>query len=256
MVPISGKDLTAGAIMTDIHAWRKRIQPTRSKTLIVEDTGDRHTEHGSTSDIPIPRRRPKLSKYISNYLAITTPVKPEGFSRNFWDTLGEPIIYEPKVDSLQVLESISSTLIDSPHKNLPIQQNSSLLHLLEDYRGLRLEKDKIEELLKQTLDGFKEAEERWTTEEAEYRAEIRRLELIIARGKQGMTELIRTREHSVIKRKRTHHKSPSDEKLETAYEFLSRDHICQDAMKQGQKGIKRFKYCCTNRLQNGAHVFY
>jgi site-specific DNA-adenine methylase len=130
------------------------------------------------------------------------------------------------------------------------------LHLLEDYRGLRLEKDKIEELLKQTLDGFKEAEERWTTEEAGYRAEIRRLELIIARGKQGMTELTRTREHSVIKRKRTHHKSPSDEKLETAYEFLSRDQIYQDAMRQGQRGIKRFKYCCTYRLQNGAHVFY
>jgi hypothetical protein len=121
---------------------------------------------------------------------------------------------------------------------------------------LRLEKDKIEELLKQTLDGFKEAEERWTTEEAGYRAEIRRLEVIIAKGKQGMTELIRTREHSVIKRKRTHHKLPSDEKLETAYEFLSRDQICQDAMRQGQRGIKRFKYCCTYRLQNGAHVFY
>ena len=53
-----------------------------------------------------------------------------------------------------------------------------------------------------------------------------------------MTELIRTREHSVIKRQRTHHKSPSDEKLETAYEFLSRDQIYQDAMRQGQRGIK------------------
>ena len=242
--------------MTDIHTWRKNTQPTRSKTLIVEDTEGRRSEYGSTLDISTPRRRPKLSRYMSNCLAMTTPVKPEEFSSNFWDTLGEPIIYEPKVDSLQVLESISSTLIGSPHKTLPIQQNSSLLHLFEDYRGLRLEMDKIEELLKQTLDGFKEAEERWTTEEAGYRAEIRRLELIIAGGKQGMRELTRARQDSVIKRKRTHHKLPSDEKLETAYEFLSRDQIYQDAMRQGQRGIKRIKYCCTYRLQNGAHVFY
>ncbi|OCL06130.1 hypothetical protein AOQ84DRAFT_248761, partial [Glonium stellatum] len=168
------------------HTWRKRIQPARSKTPIVEDSEDRHSEHGSTSEVTTPRRRPKLSKYISSYLAITTPVKPDEFSCNFWDTLGEPVIYEPKADSLQVLESISATLISSPHKPLPIQQNSGLLCLLEDYRGLRLKKDKIEELLKQTLEGFREAQERWTAEEAGYGAEIKRLELIIARGKQGM----------------------------------------------------------------------
>ncbi|OCK82414.1 hypothetical protein K432DRAFT_391254 [Lepidopterella palustris CBS 459.81] len=219
--------------MTDIYAWRKKINPVRAKTPVVEDAEDRHSEHGSEVSTPHRRSKAKLSRYISNYLAITTAAKPEEFTRNFWDTLGEPIDLEEKVDPLQIVQSISSRLISAPQKPIPIQHNSGLLHLMENYRNLRLEKERIEELLKQTLDGFRAAEEKWEADEASYRAEVRRLELIIAKGKQGLSELIRARQDSVIKRKRQ--KIPTADKLETAYEFLSREQMDQETMRRSQR---------------------
>ncbi|KAF2500711.1 hypothetical protein BU16DRAFT_614429 [Lophium mytilinum] len=229
--------------MTDINAWRKKIShPTRSKTPVADDFDDRHSDNGSERSTSRLRPRPKLTRYLSNYLAISAPQKSdELFSDNFWDNLGQPVDVEPKVDPYMVVQSISTMLLRNPNKPLPVAHNSSILHLVENYRNLREEKEKLDELLKETLDGYKEAEERWSAEEHNFRSEIRRLELIIARGKQGMTELMRARQGSVIHRKRKVHKTPSEEQLETAYEFLWRDQVSQDMMREGQRVVLRSK---------------
>ncbi|KAF2814174.1 uncharacterized protein BDZ99DRAFT_567843 [Mytilinidion resinicola] len=229
--------------MTDINTWRKKIaHPTRSKTPVADDGDDRHSDNGSERSTSRLRPRPKLTRYLSNYLAISAPQKSdELFSDNFWDNLGQPADVEPKVDPYMVVQSISTMLLRNPNKPLPVAHNSGLLHLIENYRNLREEKEKLDELLKETLDGFKEAEERWATEEHNFRSEIRRLELIIARGKQGMTELMRARQGSVIHRKRKVHKTQSEEQLETAYEFLWRDQVNQDFLREGQRVVLRSK---------------
>jgi hypothetical protein len=223
--------------MTDINAWRKRIShPIRSKTPINDDVDDRHSEHGSENSTSRHRSRPKLSRYLSSYLAITAPPKSDEFASDFWNNLGQPLDPVEKVDPYMVVQSIHTMIMKNPSRPIPAAHNSNLLHIIENHRNLCEEKERLGGLLKDTLDGFKEAEQRWITEEHNFRSEIRRLELILARGKQGMTELMRARQGSIIQRKRKIHKTPSEEQLETFFEFLTRDQIDQDNMREGQRG--------------------
>jgi hypothetical protein len=76
------------------------------------------------------------------------------------------------------------------YQPIPVEHNSGLFRVFEDYRKMREHKEGLEKLLKDTLQDWDKAEKHWGQAEACYNAEIRRLELLIARGTSGMTGLV------------------------------------------------------------------
>jgi hypothetical protein len=68
-----------------------------------------------------------------------------------------------------------------------MEHNSGLFRVFEDYRKVREQKESLSLLLEETLKDWKRAEEHWMHSKGRYGAEIRRLELLIARGTSGMT---------------------------------------------------------------------
>jgi hypothetical protein len=70
---------------------------------------------------------------------------------------------------------------------IPIEHNSGLFRVFEDYRKVRENKERLESLLQDTFRDWRIAENHWSAAEGKYDAEIRRLELLIARGTSGMT---------------------------------------------------------------------
>lgn len=70
---------------------------------------------------------------------------------------------------------------------IPIEHYNGLFRIFEDYRKIREQKERLGEMMEDTIQDWTKAEEQWRCAEDRYGAEIRRLELLIARGTAGMT---------------------------------------------------------------------
>ena len=68
-----------------------------------------------------------------------------------------------------------------------MEHNSGLFRVFEDYRNVREQKESLSIMMEETLSDWKKAEQYWDRSKDCYGAEIRRLELLIARGTSGMT---------------------------------------------------------------------
>lgn len=136
-------------------------------------------------DVPSPRKatKPKLAHYLSGYLAIKDASKEPEF--------GEPWLEMPPpsreyVDPMVSLQSVFSHMITNPSCPIPLHYNNGIFRVFEDYRKIREEKERLDNLLHESFEGYRAAERFYDKAEAEYQAEIRRLELLIARGTSGV----------------------------------------------------------------------
>jgi hypothetical protein len=127
--------------------------------------------------------KPKLARYISSYRSIKDASKEPEFGE-FWIEMPPP--YTEYVDPMRSLQSVFSHMTTSPFCPIPLHYNSGILRVFEDYRKVREERARLENLLHETFEGYRAAERFYDNAEAEYQAEIRRLELVIARGTLGM----------------------------------------------------------------------
>ncbi|KAF2470404.1 uncharacterized protein BDR25DRAFT_262280 [Lindgomyces ingoldianus] len=228
---------------SDKLGWRKTIHGSRPNTPVGitgpttagDDGEDSRSEHGSESSTPRRRStpKPKLKHYLSSYLTLTAPPTSPEFSEPWHED--SPFDFIPPVDPIIVLQSVHSYLCGFPSQPLPVQHNNGLLRVFEDYKKAREQKERLDQLLQETFEDYRSAEERWLKVEDCYQAEIRRLELIIARGTTGMAGLIKARQESVVKRKRTQRRAQSMDRLETAFEFLTQDQLDQEIILRSQK---------------------
>jgi hypothetical protein len=223
----------------DKLAWRKTYHdnrpPMTASSLAPpsrDDIDDARSDAGSEASTPRRRSgpKPKLTRLISDYLSLT-PHKVE--FTEFWKE-DAPLVIEPPIDPLNVVVAVRSAI----HSYQPVsaEYNSGLLRVFEDYRRVRDEKEKLDGLLKETLDDYSLSEETWTAKEGHYQDEIRRLELIIARGTTGLSGLMRARQGTMVDRKRTRRRAISTDKAETAFEFLTREQIDEGIRSRSQKG--------------------
>lgn len=75
---------------------------------------------------------------------------------------------------------------------IPLEYNSGLFQVFEDYRKLRAHKDYLEERERSALDHSRKVTAQWHQSEILYEAEIRRLELLIECGTTGMDGYVTT----------------------------------------------------------------
>ncbi|KAF1946579.1 hypothetical protein EJ02DRAFT_215017 [Clathrospora elynae] len=226
---VSGYDVAASEDPSDRrrhHSWRKGSRPETPvsgipTTPAIEDTEDAQSERSETS---APRRnsKPKLARYTSLFSSFKETSKGPEFAEPWSEDAPPPFM--PYVDPLDALQSVRSHMMNIS-KPIPVAHHNGLFRIFEDYRKTREEKERLEALLQDTLQGWGKAEEQWNESEGRYQAEIRRLDLHIARGTSGMTGLMKARKESVVDRKRRHRKTVSNDGLPPMCDFLSREQL-------------------------------
>lgn len=99
-----------------------------------------------------------------------------------------------------------------------------------------------------------QAEILWEDERRTFKAEVKRLELVIAKGKRGVAEVALVRQDSLIRRRRQA-TTPDDEDdgKETVFEFLEKTNRFEDPSWSGQRGTMTHALWITARLTLGSH---
>ncbi|KAL1620304.1 hypothetical protein SLS54_006088 [Diplodia seriata] len=193
--------------MADIQNWmRKTIQPVRTRTPTFPLTSEERrstVDASSLSENSTPRRRSGPRKKISSYFSHRPNKYFDGPTTEIWSP-GGTTNDTPSPDISTMIDAIFIKLCNQPFDGLPEQMNSSILHVIEAYRNLNVEKEQLDERLEEMSSRLDEAQKTWEKEERDFRAEIKRLELIIAKGKNGMSRLMASRQDSVVNRKKSY----------------------------------------------------
>ena len=238
------------SIMTDINQWRRGL-PARARTPALDFVEHEHDTR-SASVPPTPRRgvRPKLSSYFTQAgPGKTDPLIYEdvGSPLPSWDP-GNPFP-SPNADSL--MESIMCRLMSNPYDPLEPRFNGMLLQIFEEFRNLKDEKESLKAQVELERDGrYADKEEvlsreaKFEEERMEWKAEVKRLELLLAKGKRGLAEVTKARQDSVIRRRRAQFADSSDEagsrRKETIVEFLQKSKRYEDKAWSSQRGESAF----------------
>lgn len=207
---------------------------------------------GPSTRPPTPKKglRPKLSSYLSQSGSFGMMSKPEP----------EPIFAEPPTNNFpswavedsfpnpgaeQLIDAIMCRLMSQPYDVLEPRFNSMILQIFEAFRDLTDQRDRLEATLTSETRGrlaeqaaSRKSRLRWDEEKATYKAEIKRLELIIAKGKRGVADVALARQDSLVRRRR-YTASPEDEDdgKETVFEFLEKTRRVEDRSWSCQRGM-------------------
>lgn len=192
--------------MADIQHWmRKTMQPVRTRTPtfpLASDERRSTVDTSSLSESSTPRRRSGPRKKISSYFSYRSSKYLDGPAADaVWPSAASvDRVSMPDINTM--VNSIFIKLCNQPFEGLPAQMNSSMLHVIEAYRNLSGEREQLDEQMEELANRLEDVEKIWEKDETAYRAEIKRLELIIAKGKDGMAKLMASRQDSVVNRKR------------------------------------------------------
>lgn len=147
---------------------------------------------------------------LDSSLSRTTTVghnEPEAFVRE-----ADRIWHNPSHD--QIIESLQVAMMNRPstHEPLPIQYNGHVLALIEGYAKIKQELEEtkrtaaagVEEVKKmrdKEVESYRSLRDEWSEKETNYRAEIKRLELLLAHHTEGgMATVALARAGSVVDR--------------------------------------------------------
>lgn len=249
--------------MAEIQQWRRKIPTARSRTPLPDSLDPEIDSRPATAlgtaptQPPTPKRglRPKLSSYLSHNGPFGSSAKPQEVELALEDTqldfpswpVREPF---PIPNPERLIDSIMCRLLSSPYEPLEPRFNGILLQIFEAFRTLADERDQAqthlaEEIAHRSSDKgiMQYAEAKWRDERQAYRAEVKRLELIIAKGKRGVADVALARQDSVIRNRRAT-ASPEPENggdgKETVLEFLEKTKRFEDPAWSGQRGN-----CCA-----------
>jgi len=225
--------------MADIQQWRRMMQPARVRTPAADlDDSDVNTS-------PVTPRKALKPKFSTNFAqrpaALDHDPLPSGHDRFLrrvpsWIT-DEPT---PSPDVDQLIDSMMCNVLDDPYNMLTARYTSDLMQIFEGYRAVR--DDKAELLRKLDVETQKRQalERAWKREREEYKAEVKRLELLLSKGKRGLAEVTLARQDSLLRRGRPTG-AQDDTGLETILQVLEKSKRYEDKTWSSQRGKKVLK---------------
>ncbi|EMD68629.1 hypothetical protein COCSADRAFT_274733 [Bipolaris sorokiniana ND90Pr] len=223
-------------------SWLKTLHSSRPQTPVstlaagtaVEDIED---GRGECLEMPALYRdsKPKLSRYTSLFSSFKDTTKTPEFSEP-WDEEA-PRPFEAYVDPLLVTQSVRLHITRSSSP-IPTEHHSGLLRVFENYQKVRDQKERLEILLEETLRDWSQAQAGWSYSEDGYHAEIRRLELLIARGTSGMTGLVQARQASVVDRQWRHRKTSSHDSFAQDHKLLPGEKLDAETNRLSEKVLR------------------
>ncbi|KAI3318228.1 hypothetical protein HD806DRAFT_549405 [Xylariaceae sp. AK1471] len=199
--------------MTEPLSWLKLGPRSRTPTTLRSlDSSERMAARDSQ---PSEHRRPGSSR-MSSYLTRASPTSPgPGREPLFVDDDGTNLLvrdqdqvwYNPSLEqmaeALQVLLMTRGVL--GP---IPVEYNSYVLHLVEGFANARENIRKAEnaykevkQSLEQNLEQFRLVADDWLERESQYRAEVKRLEVLLSKtSRDGLEAVTLARTNSVVDR--------------------------------------------------------
>ena len=148
--------------------------------------------------------RVDASKEIISFVGLRSGTPPI-FQQDSFARLRDPeSVHEPSVDHMA--ETLKVVMMNqSTMEHVPIIYNSTILHVLEAYQDLRYElakkEDAMQELkLNHTRDikEFEDLATRWEFKERDYKAELKKLEVILSRTDGGLEKVSLARSKSSV----------------------------------------------------------
>lgn len=223
------------------------IQPARSRTPAA-DTDDSDGFAFLSPTTPRKGLKPKFSSYFAQPSALSLPNATDAplindfFHQTFPSWSGQT----PDPDADKLIDSIMSRLLAEPYYSLESRFNGSLLLIFEAFRNLKDEKSDLQLHLQREIERRKTLElavqdsaERLERERREFKAEIRRLEVLLAKGENGVAEVTLARQDSLLRYgQRIRDNIKADKTLETVFEFLERTKTRVDKRWSSQRGKK------------------
>lgn len=233
--------------MTDIQQWRRKIQPTRTRTPAVD-----FEEADGIHPPMTPRKglKPKFSSYFMQHANGAGTSKKESPSpRNDagdfeWPTWPAEDPY-PSPDADVLIDSVMCRILGSPYEGLHPRFNGVLLQIFEGFRSLADEKQRLLAKSEHEVDRVSEMErvmqrsaKQWNREKQEYKAEIKRLELLLAKGKGGLAEVTLARQDSLLRLHQAEKSSKArkHDTLETIFQFMEKNKKNEERVWNHQRG--------------------
>jgi len=136
--------------MTEIHAWRFNAQLARVRpadTLVNELPPQKATSLSTSPTENTIRPRPRRSlasfaTYLNTHRTVSSGKEPEWPTID-WSNLAETDkVYEPDLELM--CSTLHKHVLTNPSQKLPASYNSFLMHLLEDYQQLKIERKELE----------------------------------------------------------------------------------------------------------------
>ena len=221
------------------------IQPARART----PGRDLEDPDGMLSPAT-PRKglKPKLSSYFNQQFNTAAPSKTD---LTFGEDLLSPrwpswsaddVVPSPNTESL--IDAVMCRLLAEPYTCLDPRFNGLLMQIFESYRDLVDQKQQLLANARQEVERrgqidskWRLSAQQWDREKQQYKAEVKRLELILAKGKRGLAEVTLTRQDSVLQQKQRETSEHSeDETMETIFEFLEKTKRYEDKAWSSQRG--------------------
>lgn len=235
------------AEMTDIQQWRRMIQPTRTRTPAVE-----YDEADAFLSPTTPRKalKPKFSSYFTQHTNNPGPSKKECSSPPLnrpsdidWPSWPADDPY-PSPDADVLIDSVMCRILGSPYNGLDPRFNGVLLQIFEGFRVLADEKHRLLARSEQDLDRLSETEKimqksarQWNYEKQIYKSEIKRLELLLAKGKRGLAEVTLARQDSLLRQHDERDaKARKHDTLDTIFQFMEKNKRVEDKVWGYQRG--------------------
>ena len=205
-----------------------------------------------------PRKglKPKFS-YFSQHANGAGPSKKESSSQRNdvddfeWPTWPAEDPY-PSPDADVLIDSVMCRILGSPYEGLHPRFNGVLLQIFEGFRSLADEKQRLLAKAEQDSDRVSEMEKvmqksakQWNGEKQEYKAEIKRLELMLAKGKGGLAEVTLARQDSLLRIHQAERSSKArkHDTLETIFQFMEKNKKHEEKVWNNQRG----RHCSSRR---------
>lgn len=232
--------------MNDIQQWRRMIQPSRARTPAVE-----HDDAEGIS-LPITPKRGLKPKFSSYFTHNGNRLKTEPSSASPADDPFLPHLptwpahqESPQLGADQLLDTVICRLLSDPYRSLDSRFNGAILYIFEAYQNLREEKERLECRVASEVFGRKslvhrlqEAQKLWSEERQDYKDEIKRLELLIARGRGGLAEVTLARQGSGFRARESIRRSQQlDPGLQTVLEAIDRTNRQAEKTWSNQRGL-------------------
>ncbi|KAJ8108188.1 hypothetical protein OPT61_g8345 [Boeremia exigua] len=245
-------DDTAGLTPTEVtfeaadrrrHGWRKTIAASRPTTPMTpapstptpEDVEDTKSERSEAST-PRQESKPKLTRYTSLF-ATHKQESPGPIFSEPWSVEAVPNYEDPwsYVDPIVIMESIHSHMCKNYMVPIPLQYTSGLFQIFDDYRKLRWNKEHLETREQEAIEQLHKVTGQWRHSEELYEAEIRRLELLIARGTTGMSGLMQARQGTLVGHGHQHRRALSTQGIDPRYRHMSPMEIDKEIKEKSQQ---------------------
>ncbi|GAW26759.1 hypothetical protein SAMD00023353_4700850 [Rosellinia necatrix] len=195
--------------MAESFSWLRLGTRSRapSAPLPANEVSRKTTRDSRSSDIQRPSPS-CVSSHISTSEAKPDPLSIDDESPTFLIRSQDQVWYNPSLD--QMVEALQVMLMTrGVLGSIPIEYNAYILHLIE---GFAKSQKKIQETeaacqemkqsLERNLEEFQLVTEDWLERESQYRAEVKRLEVLLSKSSEdGLAAVTLARTNSVIDRR-------------------------------------------------------